>query len=224
MAVMLQAATIKFLKDLTKNNNKSWFEAHRAAFEAAKKDFEDFIASILQGYAEKDDEIATLKAKECTFRINRDVRFSKNKSPYKNNMGASINRGGKKSIFAGYYFHCQPGESFVGGGLWMPAPAEIKNIRQEIDYCFDEFKGIVHSKKFKSVYGDLDNSAEFTLVNIPKGYEKDNPAEAYLKLKSWIAIRPVTDEELSSKALYKKVIESFETLKPLVKFVNRAIE
>ena len=221
---MLQTTTIKFLKDLTKNNNKPWFEEHRAAYEAARNDFENFVETILKEYAPKDEDLASLTAKQCLFRINRDVRFAKDKSPYKNNMGASINRGGKKSIFAGYYFHCQPGESFVGGGIWMPMPAETKKIRQEIDYSLEEFKKIVEAKKFKAVYKELERSEEYALQNIPKGYEKDNPAAEYLKLKSWIATRPLTDAELTSKDLNKKVIEAFDTLQPLVEFINRAIE
>jgi uncharacterized protein (TIGR02453 family) len=221
---MLQSTTIKFLKDLTKNNNKSWFEEHRSAYEAAKKDFESFISTILKEYASKDEDLVTLEATKCLFRINRDVRFSKNKSPYKNTMGASINRGGKKSIFAGYYFHCQPGESFVGGGLWMPMANETKKIRQEIDYCLEEFKTIVESKNFKSIYGELERAEEYALINIPKGYEKDNPAAEFLKLKSWIATRTLTDAELISNDLNKKVTEAFDALQPLVKFINRAIE
>jgi len=221
---MLQTATVKFLKDLTKNNNRDWFEENRNSFEAAKKDFESFIEIVLKKYSPRDEDITTLKAKECLFRINRDVRFAKDKSPYKNNMGASISRGGKKSLFAGYYFHCQPGKSFAGGGVWMPEAQETKKIRQEVDYCLGEFKSILGSKKFKSVYGELERSEEYALVNIPKGYEKDNPAAEYLKLKSWIAMRPLTDVELTSKALEKIVLEAFDTLRPLVKFLNRAIE
>lgn len=221
---MLQLTTLKFLKDLAKHNDKPWFEAHRQAYEAARNDFESLIETILKNYAPKDEDLVTLKVKECLFRINRDVRFAKDKSPYKNNMGASINRGGKKSIFAGYYFHCQPGESFVGGGLWMPQAAETKKIRQEIDYCLEEFKTIVGSKKFKSVYGELEKTEAYSLVNIPKGYEKDNPAAEYIKLKSWIATRNLTDVELTSKGLVKIVIDAFDALRPLVKFINRAIE
>lgn len=221
---MLQPYTIKFLKDLKKNNNKPWFEANRPAFESSKKDFESFIQTILHEHAKKDAGLATLKVKECVFRINRDVRFAKDKSPYKTNMGAYINTGGKKSIFAGYYFHCEPGQSFAGGGLWMPMAGEVKKIRQEIDYCLNEFKTIIESKKFQSVYGGLSKSEEYRLVNIPKGYEKDNPASEYLKLKSWIATKPISDADLVSKDLEKKVLEAFQTLQPLIKFLNRAIE
>ena len=102
---MLQASTLKFLKDLKKNNNKPWFEAHRKQYDAAKTDFASFIQSIIDKHGKKDESIAHLKAKECTFRINRDVRFSKDKSPYKDNMGAYMSRGGKKSPWGGYYFH-----------------------------------------------------------------------------------------------------------------------
>ncbi len=220
---MLQAATIKFLKDLKKNNNKPWFDANRSKYEDAKKDFGLFIQAVVDRHGRKDAGIHDLKAKDCLFRINRDIRFSKDKTPYKTNFGASINQGGKKSIFAGYYFHCEPGESFVGGGLWVPMPPELKKVRQEIDYCFDEFKKITGSKKFKTVYGDLYKEADVSLSKVPQGFEKDNPAADYLKLKSFIAMKPVKDADLTSKDLHKITIEAFETLQPLLQFINRSL-
>src|ERR1051325_10599551 len=129
---MLQTTTLKFLKDLKKNNTKEWFDANRKAYESAKKDFEGLVESVIEQFCKKDEEIGSLKPKDCMFRINRDIRFSKDKSPYKTNFGAFINKGGKKSIYAGYYFHCEPGENFVGGGLWMPMPDALKKVRQEI--------------------------------------------------------------------------------------------
>src|SRR6478735_9717506 len=108
---MLQSATLKFLKDLKKNNNKSWFDVHRKQYEAAKNDFENFIQSVLDKHAKNDADLKELTAKKCMFRINRDVRFSKDKSPYKTNLGASIVKGGKKSPLGGYYFHLEPGNS-----------------------------------------------------------------------------------------------------------------
>jgi uncharacterized protein (TIGR02453 family) len=220
---MLQPATLKFLKDLKKNNNKSWFDAHRTVYEAAKTDFALFVQSVIDKHGKKDAGIKDLKAKECMFRINRDVRFAKDKSPYKNNMGASINRGGKKSVFAGYYFHCQPGEAFVGGGLWVPMPADLKKVRQEIDYCFDEFKKIIDSKKFKTVYGDLNKDSGISLSKVPQGFEKDSPAAGYLKLKSFIAIKKLDDKELTSKDLTKITLEAFDALQPLLQFINRSM-
>jgi len=220
---MLQTATLKFLKGLQKNNNKPWFEKNRPAYEEAKADFAQFIQTVIDKHGKKDDSIKDLKAKDCMFRINRDVRFSKDKSPYKNNFGASINRGGKKSVYAGYYFHCQPGEAFVGGGLWIPMPPDLKKVRQEVDYCFDEFEKIIGSKKFISVYGDLIKDAETSLVKVPQGFEKDNPAAEYLKLKSFIAMKKLDDATLTSKDLVQTTLGAFETLHPLLMFLNRAL-
>ena len=221
---MLQSSTLKFLKDLQKNNNKPWFETHRKQYEDAKNDFAFFIQTLINKFGKKDESIVHLKAKECMFRINRDVRFSKDKSPYKNNMGAYINGGGKKSITGGYYFHCQPGQSFVGGGLWMPMPAELSKVRQEIDYNFDEFKKIIDAKKFKSVFGGLSKNAEYVLTRVPKGYEADNPAADYLKMKSFVATAGLKDSDITSKDLAKKVLTTFETLQPLLNFINRSLE
>jgi len=221
---MLQPATIKFLKDLKKNNSKPWFDANRMKYEDAKKDFAEFIQSVIDKHSKKDGSIKDLKAKDCMFRINRDIRFAKDKSPYKTNFGASINRGGKKSLFAGYYFHLEPGESFVGGGIWMPMPPELKKVRQEIDYNLDEFKKIITAKKFKSVYGELSKGDDISLSKVPQGFEKDNPASDYLKLKSFLAMKTLKETDLASKDLIKMVIEAFDALQPLVEFINKAIE
>ena len=219
---MIQSSTLKFLKDLKKNNEKTWFDAHRKQYEEARADFAEFVQQLINRQAKKDSSIANLKAKECMFRINRDIRFSKDKSPYKTNFGASINRGGKKSIFGGYYFHLEPGKSFAGGGMWMPMPPELKKVRQEIDYCFDEFKKIVGSKKFKSVYGGLYTGEESTLSKVPQGFDKESPAAEFLKFKSFIALHDLKDADLSSTGLLKKAIDAFETLQPMLQFINRA--
>lgn len=221
---MLQQSTIKFLKDLKKNNNKPWFDSHRDAYENAKQDYADLIEKVIAVHSKTDQSIASLKAKDCMFRINRDIRFSKDKTPYKVNFGASINRGGKKSIFSGYYFHCEPGgKSFVGGGLWSPMPPELKKVRQEIDYCYDEFKSIIGSKRFKKVYADLYKEEDVSLVKVPQGFDKDNPAAEYIKLKSFIAMMELSDQDILSKNLVKKITDAFETLYPLLQFINRAI-
>jgi uncharacterized protein (TIGR02453 family) len=221
---MIQSSTLKFLKKLKKNNNKSWFDAHRKEYEAAKSDFENFIQSVLDKHCKNDPDLSELTAKKCMFRINRDVRFSKDKSPYKTNFGASMDKGGKKSGFAGYYFHLEPGKSFLGGGLWMPQPDALKKVRQEIDYCLDEFKKIINTKKFKMIYGDLYTGEGVQLSKVPQGFEKDNPAAEYLKFKSWLVLADLNDSELTSKDLLKKTIDSFYTLQPLVKFLNRPLE
>jgi uncharacterized protein (TIGR02453 family) len=220
---MLQSSTLKFLKDLKKNNNKPWFDAHRKQYDDAKTDFASFIQGIIDKHGKKDESIAHLKAKDCTFRINRDVRFSKDKSPYKDNMGAYMSRGGKKSLFGGYYFHCQPGRCFVSGGLWMPMPPELKKVRQEIDYNFNEFKKIIGSKKFKSLYGDLSRDKEYVLTRLPKGYEADNAAADYLKMKNFVSMVSLKDADITSKDLSKKILNAFETLQPLLEFINESL-
>jgi uncharacterized protein (TIGR02453 family) len=220
---MIQPATLQFLKQLKKNNNKPWFDGHRSAYESARDDFNGFIQRVLDAYSVKDPDLRSLKAKDCVFRINRDIRFSKDKTPYKSNFGASMIRGGKKSIFSGYYFHCSPGDSFVGGGLWMPTPQDLKKVRQEIDYCWDDFRKIVRAKAFVTQYEDLARE-EYALSSMPKGYERDNPAAEYLKLKCFVAMRPVSDAELTSKGLLPSVLKAFSALHPLLAFMNRAIE
>jgi len=222
---MLQSSTLQFLRRLSRNNTKEWFDKHRPAYESARADFAGFISLLIDRHGRQDPEIVVLQAKECIFRINRDVRFSKDKSPYKNNMGASIKRDGKKSIFAGYYFHLQPGgESFAGGGLWMPGPAELGKVRQEIDYGLEEFKAILTDKKFRAVYQGLDESAELKLIRSPKNYEENNPAIEYLKLKSFITLTTFSDSELTDKGLTKKVLAAFSAIQPLLRFINRSIE
>ena len=117
---MLQPSTLQFLTGLKKNNNKSWFEQHRKQYELAREDFHLLVGTAIKSIAGFDAPIGNLSAKECVFRINRDVRFSKDKRPYKNNMAGYFNKGGKKSNGAGYYLHIEPGKSFAAGGIWMP--------------------------------------------------------------------------------------------------------
>lgn len=222
---MLHPATIKFLKDLKKNNNKPWFDKNRKFYEAAKADFASFIQQVIDQHSRKDSTIKNLLAKDCMFRINRDIRFSRDKSPYKTNFGASINKAGRKAMnAAGYYFHLEPGGSFMGGGLYMPMLEELKKVRQEIDYNFAAFQKIVGAKKFKSIYGDLDKSKEFLLSRLPRGYEPGNPADEYLRLKSYIAMTPISDKDLSSKDLVKKTVAAFDALYPFVEFINKSFE
>lgn len=218
---MLQTTSLKFLKDLKKNNQREWFEKNRSTYETAKADFTTFIQTIIDQHGKNDPTIKNIVAKDCLFRINRDVRFSKDKSPYKTNFGASINKGGRKAWEnAGYYFHFEPGRSFAGGGIWMPETPQLKKIRQEIDYNFNDFKKIMNARKFKSVYGDLVKNSEYQLTRIPKGYEAENPAADYLRLKSFVAMVPITDSELQNKTALKKTLEAFEALLPLLEFIN----
>lgn len=220
---MLKTSTLKFLKDLRKNNNKPWFEKHRQEYDNAKTDYAGLVQQVIDQFGKKEPALAHLAAKDCLFRINRDVRFSKDKSPYKTNMGAYFNQEGKKSNLAGYYLHFEPGRSFVGGGLWMPEPGDLAKIRQEIDYNLQDFKKLVESKKFRTLYGGLSREPEFLLSRVPKGYEAGNPAAEYLKFKSLVAMTPLSDTDLVSPDLVKKIVTAFTTLRPLVQFLNEGI-
>ena len=222
---MLQTSTILFLKNLAANNNKEWFDANRKTYETAKTDYLNFVTTVLTELKKIDTSLEFLEPKKCVFRINRDVRFSKNKDPYKNNMAAYFVKGGKKSWLAGYYFHCEPGgKSFIGGGLYGGEPDQIKKVRQEIDYNWEDFKGILDNKVFKKTFGDLSREEGMSLIREPKGYDKDNPAIDYIKLKNFIVSVPISDEELIDKKLIKKIITCFATMQPMLQFLNRAIE
>ena len=221
---MIQQSTLTFLRQLKKNNNKAWFDAHRKDYEAAKLNFEQFIQQVIDQHSKKDPSLSGMAAKSCMFRINRDVRFSKDKSPYKTNFGAFINKGGKKSPLAGYYFHLEPGGAFCGGGMYMPEPPMLAKIRQEVDYNLPAFRKIIGSTAFKKLYGSLSASEEYSLTRVPKGYEADNPAAEYLKLKSFVALQQLDDKNLTSKDLLKNTLAAFVALQPLVVFLNTAAE
>ncbi|MEO7766792.1 MAG: DUF2461 domain-containing protein [Ferruginibacter sp.] len=220
---MIQISTIDFLKDLKKNNNRPWFEKHRQIYEGAKANLEKMVADLIPAIGKFDGAIANLNVKDCTFRINRDVRFSKDKSPYKSNMAAYFSSGGKKASVAGYYFHCEPGKSYAAGGFYSPMPPQLAKIRQEIDYNFDEWKRIITYKKFKKYFTSGVDGIDL-LKRPPKGYDENNPAIEYLKMKHFIVSKPFTDTDLQSKSLVKEVAKVFETMKPMTDFLNRAVE
>ena len=220
---MLQKDTILFLKNLKKNNNKPWLDANRKQYEAAKANYLAVVQEIIDAVALFDPAVGNFKAKDCVFRVNRDVRFSKDKSPYKTNMGASFSSGGKKAKEAGYYFHAEPGQSFAAGGFYMPEPAELAKIRQEIDYNFDDWKKIVADKKFIKYFpGGVDGVS--LLVRPPKGYDENNPAIHYLKMKGFIVSRSLSDTDLTSKTLVKEIAASFAAMKPMIDFLNHAVQ
>ena len=219
---MINPETVKFLKALKKNNSKEWFDQNRKGYEQAKENYLDFVGEILGRMKKIDTSLTDLEPTQCVFRINRDVRFSKNKEPYKTNMGASFSKGGKKVQCAGYYFHLEPGASFIGGGFWMPMAPELNKIRQEIDYNVEAFNKIINRKKFKASFGSLSENEKLTRP--PKGYEAENPAIELLKLKSFVVMTEVTDDELTSKELVNKVVDHFETMMPLIDFLNKAID
>lgn len=219
---MIQQSTLQFLKNLKKNNNKDWFDTNRDAYESAKTNFREFIDELITGISKFDPSVKNLEAKHCVFRINRDIRFSTDKTPYKRNMGASISPGGKKAVSAGYYFHLEPGASFLAGGMWQPEPPLLNAIRQEIDYNTDEFRKILGAKSFKTYFGSL--SDEDKLKAVPKGYDKTHPAIELLKHKSFIVVHDVPDKTVLSKDFTKQCSKVFNAIGPLNLFLRRACD
>lgn len=220
---MIQKSTFDFLNKIKKNNNRDWFEKNKSLYIEAKDDVEKSVEAILTGVRGFDKRISSdLSAKKCMFRIYRDVRFSKDKRPYKTNLGASINPGGKSDMAPGYYVHIEPGRAFLAGGLWMPPAPELAKIRQEIDYNLADFKKIVNDKNFKKTFGTLDQ--EDKLVTAPKGYPKDHEAIEFLKLKSFVAVAELSEKEVMSKNFAKSATAVFKNMLPLIQFLQRAID
>ncbi len=218
---MIEKSTLQFLTELKNNNTKEWFDANRKRYEAAKEDVQNITQKLIMSIGKHDEDIAALQVKECTFRINRDVRFSKNKAPYKSNISAIFSKGGKKADTAGFYMHIEPGAAFVAAGYWSPEAKKLASVRQEIDYNLDEFKKILSAKKFKETFTD-GLSKEDTLQRPPKGYDDENPAVEFLKLKSFIVTKKLTDADLMDKNYEKKIVTIFAAVKPFLDFLNTA--
>ena len=217
---MIQQSSLKFLSTLKKNNNRDWFQANKKEYDAAKKDFIDYVQKLIAGISTFDKKVSGLEAKNCVFRINRDVRFSHDKSPDKTNMGANISPGGKKSPAAGYYFHVEPGGSFIAGGMFQPEPDKLKAVREDIIYDPDDFKKIIGSKEFKKHYSKLWDEGK--LKTAPKGFDKEHPDIDLVKYKSYIAVKNLSDKEVLDKNLVKNALEAFKALKPMNDFLNKS--
>jgi uncharacterized protein (TIGR02453 family) len=219
---MIEKSTLDFLNKLKRNNSKEWFDKNRSIYEEAKKNYYSFVNELIQAIAKFDASVKELEAKQCAFRINRDIRFANDKTPYKTNMGADISPGGKKSYSAGYYIHLQPGGSFLAGGVWQPPSPQLNAIRQEIDYNTPEFKRILNDKNFKQYFGKL--SDEDKVKTAPKGFEKNHPEIEILKLKSFLVIHELKDKDVLSKDFINKSSTIFKAMYPLNKFLRRACD
>jgi len=219
---MLKKETLVFIKNVAENNNREWFAENKHKYEDAKADVLKLVASIIPELSKIDPLIsAELDPKKCLMRIYRDVRFSKNKDPYKNNFGMWFSSKSKGGNEPGYYLHIQPGKSFIAGGYWMPEAPHVKLIRQEIDYNIGDFKEIIQNKDFKKNF-NLGNAN--ALKKAPKGYDPADPNIEYLKLKSFEASMKLDDEEFFKPTLVNKLISSFKTVHPLVAFLRNALE
>lgn len=214
--------TLKFLKQLAKNNNKEWFDVNRKVYETAKAEFEQVVKSVIDKSTTFDKGLVGLEARKCLFRINRDIRFSKDKSPYKHNMGASINPGGSKGIGAGYYIHIEPGKSFLAGGCYMPPPETLSAIRQEIDYHTKDFKKILNAKDFKTYFKELSDEGD-KLKTAPKGYPKDHPELSLLQHKHFIVTHYIKDDVVLDKNFPAYVSKVFKAMLPLNEFLRNCM-
>jgi len=213
--------TLHFLKNLKSNNNRDWFEKNKDRFLEAKEEHEIFIDKIIKGIAKFDKKIpADMKAKDCVFRIYKDIRFSKDKTPYKTNFGASMNPGGKKSLVAGYYLHVEPGASFLAGGVYMPEPEMLNAIRQEIDYNSDTFLKILKSASFKKYFKGLDDEGK--LKSAPKGFDKDHPHIEILKNKHFLVSYPLSDKQLIEKGIEVTILAGFKAMHPFLEYLREA--
>ncbi len=220
---MISKNTFAFLKDLKANNNRDWFTDNKPRYEAAKEEFEEFITSLYGEIRKFDASIGLIEPKKTIFRIYRDVRFSKNKEPYKVNFGAHIHPGEKQAVHAvaGYYLHIEPGgQSMLAGGAYLPQGPWLKAIRQEIDFNGKEFKKIINAKSFKTYFA-LEGEK---LIRPPQGYDESHPDIEILKHKSFIAVHHPTDKMVLSKEFLGYCQKAFKALYPFDQFLNTALD
>lgn len=203
--------TLDYLLDLRFNNNKPWFNENRKRYEQAQTNFEAFIVDVIGQFGTVED-LGETSVKQCLFRINRDIRFTKDKSPYKSHMAAHIANGGRKGSGQSYYVHIEPGGSFVAAGAYAPSPEELKRIRATIAAdSGKKLKSILNKKDFRQYFGAMDGEA---LKTAPKGYESDHPAIDLLKHKSFIAIHKLDDEDVLKDDFAAHIVTVCKALKP----------
>jgi uncharacterized protein (TIGR02453 family) len=215
----IQKSTLEFLKDLNHNNNRDWFINNRVRYDSARLNFELLVQAVIDQIALLDPIFKGLSVKNCTYRINRDIRFSKDKSIYKTHFGAFIVRGGKKNgdHLAGYYLHLEPGKSIIAGGAYMPPTPWLNKIREKINEKPESLLDILDNKTFKHYFSKLGDDK---LKTAPKGYLRDNPAIELLKYKSYLAVNEVTDKIVLSDAYFDHIIKVVSAMKPLNDYLN----
>lgn len=211
----------EFLIDLKFNNNRTWFKENNDRYQNAKLEFEQFIELLLPRLKQIDKGIDVLSAKECMFRIFRDVRFSKNKEPYKTNFGAFVAKGGRKSPYAGYYIHFEPDNSFIGGGIYMPQPPVLKSLRTEIFENTEEYKRIINNSKFKKIFPEIYGEP---LKTAPKGFPKDFADIDLLKNKHFAVTHKVNNSFWYENGVIDNIANICKVQYNFNLFFNRVIE
>ncbi len=218
---IIERSTIKFLHDLSRHNDRVWFTENRSRYEKARENYTMFVQAVIDEIVGFDPILKGLEAKSCMFRINRDTRFSHDKSVYKTNFGAFIVRGGKKNgdRFPGYYLHIEPGASFVAGGAYIPPSPWLNVIRERISANGDQLVKIIGSKEYRGFFGGLEGEK---LKVPPRGYTRDNPHIELLKMKSFLAQKQFTDDEVVAPEFFIAVTGAFGAMKPLNDFLDVA--
>lgn len=220
---MLSKDSLQFLDDLKANNNRDWFLDNKKRYEVFKKDYQQLVADFLDAMKPLDPSLEMLEVKNCTFRINRDIRFSKDKSPYKDHVGIWISSGSKGMNRSGYYVHISRTGSFIAGGLYCPEVEDLKKMRKEIAFFHEDLEEIINNKNFQKEFGDFDRNEKNLLKNPPRGYEKDHPAIEFLKLKSFETSQKFNIEDVLQEDFVAKMTKKLIVLKPLNDFINRAV-
>ncbi|MEQ8909792.1 MAG: DUF2461 domain-containing protein [Vicingaceae bacterium] len=206
---IITSNTFNFLKNLKKNNNREWFNENKKAYQTSHEEMIELGEELLKGL-QGFDEIETLSGKKSLFRIYRDVRFSKNKAPYKTNRSGSFRRAGADRR-GGYYFSIEPGNSLIGGGFYGPSSEDLKHLRNQIDADAEPLRTVLNQKQFKSYYGNLQGE---TLKTAPRGFEVDNPNIDLLRFKNFYVIHQFSDQEVMADDFPKKVLEGFKIIQP----------
>lgn len=211
-----------FLKELSVNNNKEWFDRNKERYLKVKEYIDSFTQNLLNGISEFDETAKYLVPKDCTYRIYRDTRFSKDKTPYKNHIGIFINPPfGKKSFRMGYYLHLEPGNCMIGvGNVCLPSPI-ITGIRKSIKDNIEEYLDIIENPQFKKIYKKI---GENPVKTAPKGFSKDWEHLDLVKPKDYYTSCYLLDSEVVSKNFLKRALEIFQTGKPFMDFINYTID
>jgi uncharacterized protein (TIGR02453 family) len=220
---MIHPDTFNFLEGLHENNHKPWFDEHQDWYKAIRGKWVDTAETILKKLAETDDSLSALEVKKCLFRINRDIRFSKDKSPYKTNFSMIFTPYGKKMMLAGYYVHLEKNNCFLAGGIYQPDMQIVKKIRREIHDFPEEWLSIVHDPEIKKFYTDLDIASGLKTKKIPPGFSPDHMAAEYLKLKSFTATVPIDDKDFFRNDIVDFTVSRLRSLKPMISYLNRGI-
>lgn len=212
MTVSVPKQALDFLKKLEKNNNRDWFNEHKSEFKAVEKDVKK-VYNVLFELLKTHDDVDKVKV----FRIYRDVRFSKNKMPYKTHFGGSFHRA-KPHLRGGYYLHIAPNnESFIAVGFWEPNKDDLFRMRKEFEMDAQEMRDIMDDKTFKATWGNLEGDA---LKTAPKGFDKDHKDIDLIRKKQYIFIKKYTDNEVLDAHFIDNVNAAFKTIRPYFNYMS----